>query len=241
MIASWWRLLDYLDAVASHFKSSSWCTKLAVMSERRVKFIFLYHFFKLFIQAIMIPALIVLGIVLHQFSFWITKLIDSGVEEKKASTLYAKISFDLSTILISGLILICFPFLIGQLEIISHYKAEANRIKQNLKFAKNRRHKTNRKSKIKHTLTNQYSLLFFGIYIPKNKKDFSDWYWRSFGSQSLLFFGIGVLSIFISKMRPQSIWPNYLREYVFTLLMLNLLFLTIKSIFLQLTRERLSH
>ena len=214
------------------------------MLEQKVFWLLIFESIKLLFRAILVPGLFFLSFVLYQYKTWLMKLMESGMQETLASTQYAKIPMDFFSILVSILFLMILPVFIGQLELIDHLIEEAKRVTRdvrNRRVSKYKKISKSRRVSIKFATRNNFTLLFLGFYIPHSKTTFNKWYWRSFSRQSLYIFGLGTLFLIIAEIRPHLIWANFGREYLFTILLLNLLALIAKSIFrlpTSTTRER---
>lgn len=187
-----------------------------------------------YLRAIFVPGLLILGLVLFQYPNWLVRSLELGMREQLASTIYTKIPASFFFFSISLLLLLCLPIFIGQLELLNHYIATGKSL-DNLQKNKRELSKYNsHKRLIRFRGPKTFEHLFFGLYIPKVKRDFNIWYRRYFNLQSIFLFGLGTFFVIISQMRPQLVWANFAREYLFTLLMINLLIMTANSIFNQL-------
>lgn len=188
-----------------------------------------------YLRAIFVPGLLILGLVLFQYPNWLVRSLELGMREQLASTIYTKIPASFFFFSISLLLLLCLPIFVGQLELLNHYIATGKSLDSDLQKNKRGRSKYNSHKKLMRFRSPEtFDLFLFGLYIPKVKRDFNIWYRRYFNLQSIFLFGLGTFFVIISQMRPQLVWANFAREYLFTLLMMNLLIMTANSILNQL-------
>jgi len=199
--------------------------------------ILLFEVFKIALRAIIIPGLMITGLVLYQYQTWLTRLVELGIGEEFASTMYTKIPMSFLSLLLALFLLICIPLFIGQFALLNYLIMEVKMMKIDLKNRKTSRKKRSSKDvkpQINSIIHQRFDLLFFGLYIPKVGRDFKIWYHQSFNTQSLFLFGFGILFAVISQIQPYLAWANFAREYAFTLLMINLLALIAERMFYQL-------